>query len=170
MELSLPNIHFRVDELRGLPRPLKYTIVTSSAEGRAELTAFDLCLLKAGVGNVNLLKVSSILPPSAIYCEEVEPLEPGSLLPIAYGSKTSSNPGELMAAAVGIGIHSEDGYGVIMEYAGLCSEREAEEKVESMIIEAFENRGLSLKRLMIKGIEHRVLNIGAVFAAVPLWY
>ena len=33
------------------------------AEGGTTLNAFDNALLAAGIGNINLIKVSSILPP-----------------------------------------------------------------------------------------------------------
>ena len=48
-----------------LPTPKKFKIVAAAAEGTHKLTAFDNALLDAGIGNVNLVRISSILPPSA---------------------------------------------------------------------------------------------------------
>ena len=107
-----------------LPLPKKYFLTAASAEGETELTAFDGALLNARVGNTNLLKVSSILPPGCEY-EPGLVIPPGSLLPIAYGSITSSEPGELISAAVAVGIQAE-GFGVIMEFSGRCSKEKAE--------------------------------------------
>ncbi|MDI6890386.1 MAG: arginine decarboxylase, pyruvoyl-dependent [Thermodesulfovibrionales bacterium] len=152
-----------------LPRPRKFTLVAASAEGKTELTAFDKALLLAGVGNTNLLKVSSILPPDADYVSELS-IKPGSFLPIAYSSLTCSQPGKLISASVGVGISSRGHYGVIMEFSGFCSKKDAEETVSEMVKEAFEVRGLPLNQLFVKGVEHKVKNIGCVFAAVPLWY
>lgn len=49
-----------------LETPKKFTLVAGSAEGPSRLNAFDNALLAAGIGNVNLLRVSSILPPGAV--------------------------------------------------------------------------------------------------------
>jgi len=151
-----------------LPTPRKFTIVAGHAEGNTKLTAFDKALLNAGIGNLNLLKVSSILPPNAEYVERLE-IPPGSLTPTAYGSCVSDIAGQVIAAAVGVGFSEKD-YGVIMEFEGVCSKQEAEAKIKEMIEEAFSVRGLKLERVMIKGIEHKVEKIGCVFAAVALWY
>ncbi|MCX5779460.1 MAG: pyruvoyl-dependent arginine decarboxylase, partial [Firmicutes bacterium] len=86
-----------------LPLPKKYFVTAASAEGETALTAFDGALLKARVGNTNLLRVSSILPPECQYAPDLV-IPPGSLLPIAYGYITSSEQGEMIAAAVGVGV------------------------------------------------------------------
>ena len=151
-----------------LPTPKKFKVIAGSAEGNFTLTAFDGALLKAGIGNVNLLRVSSILPPSAEQDQQLE-IPPGSLVPIAYGSITCTEPDTLIAAAVGIGF-STDTFGVIMEFAGRCSQKEAENRIALMLKEAFEVRGMELNKTIIKGVEHRVVKIGAAFAAVPMWY
>lgn len=152
-----------------LSTPAKYTPVAASSEGRTKLNAFDHALLKAGIGNVNLLRVSSILPARAKLIEEFE-AAPGSLVPTAYGSIVSDIPGDLISAAVGVGINSEESFGVIMEFSGKCSKADAEEAIRKMVEEAFETRGLSLNQVIIKATEHRVEKIGCAFAAVALWY
>ncbi|NLU42938.1 MAG: arginine decarboxylase, pyruvoyl-dependent [Firmicutes bacterium] len=151
-----------------LPTPKKFTIVAGHSEGKTKLTAFDKALLDAGIGNLNLLKVSSILPPNAECVEKLE-IPPGSLTPTAYGSFVSDVSDQLIAAAVGVGFSKSD-YGVIMEFGGICSKQDAEDKIRQMVEEAFETRGLELDKVMIKGVEHRVEKIGCVFAAVALWY
>lgn len=153
-----------------LPTPRSYTLVAAAAEGERELTAFDRALLLAGIGNVNLVRVSSILPPGAEYREKLN-IPPGSLVPIAYGSLSSTEPGALIAAAVAVGVGPDAGsFGVIMEFSGFCSREEAEREVRGMVIEAFRYREMPLKEIRVVGIEHRVVRCGCVFAAVPLWY
>lgn len=151
-----------------LPLPKKYFITSAASEGDTQLTAFDGALLKARVGNTNLLRVSSILPPGCEYSPDLI-IPPGSLLPIAYGAIISEVPGELIAAAVAVGMQAE-GFGVIMEYSGHCSKSEAEAEVVRMVEEAFRIRGLELIDVKIAAVEHRVEKIGCAFAAVPLWY
>ncbi len=151
-----------------LPLPRKFFVTAGSSEGTTSLTAFDGALLNARVGNTNLLRVSSILPPGCEYDPDLV-VPPGSLLPIAYGSITSSEPGDIISAAVGVGI-KRNSFGVIMEFSGKCSKKEAEEQVIRMVEEAFSMRGLELDEVKVAAAEHIVMNIGCAFAAVPLWY
>ncbi len=151
-----------------LPTPKKFFVTAGSAEGKNPLNAFDNALLKGGIGNLNLMRVTSILPPGVEYCPETT-IPPGSLVPTAYGYIISDEPGELIAAAVGVGF-SKDSFGVIMEYSGKCSKEEVEKTIESMVREAFETRGIELMGFKIAAVEHRVEKIGCALAAVPLWY
>ena len=151
-----------------LPTPKKFKIVAAAAEGSHKLTAFDNALLGAGIGNVNLVRISSILPPSAEQDQALE-LPPGSLVPTAYGSIVCDQPGTKIAAAVGVGF-SADTFGVIMEFSGMCSKQEAEDKIAGMLKDAFENRGIPLVKTEIRAVEHTVSSIGCAFAAVALWY
>lgn len=151
-----------------LPLPKKYFVTAASAEGETSLTAFDGALLAARVGNTNLLKVSSILPPDCEYVPDLI-IPPGSLLPIAYGSITSSEKGDIISAAVAVGVQ-HGSFGVIMEFSGKCSKHEAEAQVIKMVEEAFKIRGLILDEIKVAATEHVVEHIGCAFAAVPLWY
>ncbi|MCY0899007.1 MAG: arginine decarboxylase, pyruvoyl-dependent [Firmicutes bacterium] len=151
-----------------LPMLHKFTVVAGAAEGPTRLNAFDHALLRAGIGNVNLIRVSSILPPNAVE-EPVLRVEPGSLVPTAYGTIIAEEPGALIAAAVAVGIGASNEYGVIMEFSGHCSQREAAEIVERMAREAFRERGRRIERVIVKAVEHRVETIGCAFAAVALW-
>lgn len=150
-----------------LPVPTKFTLVAGAAEGPSTLNAFDNALLAAGIGNVNLVRVSSILPPGARFVEQID-IAPGSLTPTAYGASTSKTPGETIAAAVGIGL-SEDSFGVIMEWSGKGTAEEAEAHVRTMVEAAFAERDMPLKDVMLKSVEHRVGKCGSAFAAVALW-
>ncbi|MGB9826656.1 MAG: pyruvoyl-dependent arginine decarboxylase, partial [Desulfofundulus sp.] len=114
-----------------LPTPTRFTLVAGAGEGLTPLNAFDRALLEAGAGNVNLIRVSSILPPDAQYVEELS-LPPGALVPVAYGAITSTTPGDIIAAAVAVGI-PEKGFGVIMEYSGHTSRQEAEKIIREMV-------------------------------------
>ncbi len=50
--------------------PTKFFLVSGSSEGFSLLNAFDGALLASGVGDTNLVKLSSILPPG---CKEIKP-------------------------------------------------------------------------------------------------
>jgi len=150
-----------------LPTPKKYMVTAAGAEGTSKLNAFDNALLQAGIGNINLIRVSSILPPDAEFDADLRfPL--GALVPTAYGSITSDIPGELIAAAVGVAV--SETFGVIMEFAGKCSGQEAHAAVSGMLDEVFATRGLKIVERKIAACEHRVNQVGCCLAAVPLWY
>ncbi|OAT82927.1 pyruvoyl-dependent arginine decarboxylase [Desulfotomaculum copahuensis] len=151
-----------------LPTPKKFFLTAAGAEGDSSLTAFDNALLAGRIGNINLIRVSSILPPGAEYDPQLI-IPPGSLVPIAYGYIISGEPGELIAAAVGVGF-SADTFGVIMEFSGRCGRDEAEARIKGMLQEAFLSRKMPLVDIKIASVEHRVKKIGCALAAVPLWY
>ncbi|MFQ5960243.1 MAG: pyruvoyl-dependent arginine decarboxylase [Candidatus Methylomirabilales bacterium] len=148
--------------------PVSYTLAVGAAEGITPLNAFDNALLAAGIGNVNLLKVSSILPPGVKYVEAFQ-IPPGSLVPTAYCTVTSGVPGERIAAAVGVGLCRES-FGVIMEYEGTGTREEAEAEVSRMLEAAFEQRQMKLDEVRIRGVDYHVKTVGSVVAAAVLWY
>ena len=152
-----------------LATPCRFTLVAGRGEGGTPLNAFDAALIEAGIGNLNLLRVSSILPPSAQFATALE-IPPGALTPAAYGYITSSQSGQVIAAAIGVGIGSPGSHGVIMEFEGYCAKAEAEARVREMVEEGFKKRGLQLQDVHVLGIDHRVEAIGSVIASAILWY
>ena len=138
------------------------------AEGGTTLNAFDNALLAAGIGNINLIKVSSILPPD-VPVVELPKIKPGALVPTAYAAMTSETPGEIVAAAVGYAVPDDPAKnGVIMEFHGVASRDEAEEQIRAMLDEAFRVRGETVADMRVVAVEHRVERIGCALAAVTL--
>jgi arginine decarboxylase len=138
------------------------------AEGGTALNAFDNALLAAGIGNINLLKVSSILPPE-VPVVELPKIKPGALVPTAYAAMTSDTPGETVAAAVGYAVPDDPAKnGVIMEFHGVASREEAERQIRAMLDEAFRVRGETIAEMKVFGVEHRVERIGCALAAITL--
>lgn len=152
-----------------LPTPTVFALVSSSAEGRHKLSAFDAALLGAGVGDVNLLRVSSILPPGARRRDRIE-LPPGALVPIAYGTIQADQPGKQIAAAVAVGIGAPGEPGVIVEHAMEGTGSEAEAVVRELIEELFARRNRTPRDIFVRSAEHRVERVGCAFAGVVLWY
>lgn len=143
-------------------------MVAASSEGLTALNAFDGALLNAGCGNMNLIRVSSILPPGAEQAAAID-IAPGSLLPTAYGHISSTTPKERIAAAVGVGFGAPGSFGLIMETAFSGSGQEAEARIRKMLEEGFRMRGMALSRMLVKSAEHQVVSCGCAFAAVCLW-
>ncbi len=151
------------------PLPDKFALVAGSGEGKSELTAFDAALLAAGLGNYNLVKMSSIMPPGARVSDRLrEEVPPGSLLPVAYGFFTSDRPGEVISAAVAAGLTGTT-YGVIMEHKGPWPREKIEREVTDMVREALARRDLPVKEIVVSSAQHRVEKIGCVFAGIALW-
>jgi arginine decarboxylase len=138
------------------------------AEGGTALNAFDNALLAAGIGNINLIKISSILPPD-VPVVDLPKIKPGALVPTAYAAMTSETPGELVAAAVGYAIPDDPAKnGVIMEFHGVATRDEAERQIRAMLDEAFRVRSETIAEMRVVAIDHRVESIGCALAAITL--
>ena len=138
------------------------------AEGGTALNAFDNALLVAGIGNINLIKVSSILPPE-VPVTDLPKIKPGALIPTAYAAITSETPGETVAAAVGYALPDDPSKnGVIMEFHGVATRVEAERQITLMLEEAFRVRGEVIRERAVFAVEHTVERIGCALAAVTL--
>ena len=117
-----------------------------AAEGDTELNAFD----------------------NALLLEEPPPITPGALVPTVYSVHVSARPGDTVAAAIGIGV-AEGSHGMIYESHGR-TRQEVEAAVRQMVAEGFARRGLQLKEVIVRSIEHKVERIGCAVAAVVLWW
>ncbi len=151
--------------------PTKYFLASGSSEGFSLLNAFDGALLASGVGDTNLVRMSSILPPG---CEEVKPapvpMPQGALVPVAYAALNCDVPGEVISAAVAIGIpDDENRAGLIMEYSARAEESAVVEQVKKMVEKGMEMRNRAIREIVSISATYRVTSIGAVFAAVVLW-
>ncbi|OPY75059.1 MAG: pyruvoyl-dependent arginine decarboxylase [Syntrophorhabdus sp. PtaU1.Bin153] len=151
--------------------PTKFFLVSGSSEGFSLLNAFDGALLASGVGDTNLVRMSSILPPG---CVEVDPppvpMPQGALVPVAYASLYSDVPGEVISAAVAIGIPKDGNRaGLIMEYSARAEEAVVVEQVKKMVEKGMEMRNREIKEIKSISATHKVGSIGAAFAGVVLW-
>ena len=146
----------------------KASMTAGTAEGGTPLNAFDNALLAAGIGNVNLIKVSSILPPE-VDIVDLPQIKPGALVPTAYAAMTSEVPGEVVAAAVGWARPVDSAKnGVIMEFHDKATREEAERMIVQMLEEAFRVRGEKIRDMKVFAVEHRVERTGCALAAVTL--
>jgi arginine decarboxylase len=149
--------------------PKRFFLTSGHGEASTELNAFDAALLKAGIGDTNLVKLSSILPPGAV---EIAPYEltKGSLVPLAYSERVSSVPGTLISASVAVGIPEDPLHaGLIMECSCDGEPDRCEEQARAMVREGLEIiRGVAIKEIKSATASFTVRKVGAVFAAVVL--
>jgi arginine decarboxylase len=151
--------------------PTTFFLASGSSEGFSLLNAFDGALLASGVGDTNLVRMSSILPPGCIELKPAPlPMPQGALVPVAYASLTSDVPGDVISAAVAIGIPKDPNKaGLIMEYSARAEEAIVLEQVRKMAEKGMEVRNRPIKDIMSISATFKVVTIGAVFAAVVLW-
>jgi len=149
--------------------PDAYFFAQGSSEGYMPLNAFDGALLASGIGNTNLMKMSSIVPPMAQLIEPVS-IPYGALVPVAYASITSSIKGQTISAAVAAGFPEDRSMpGLIMEYSATGPSDEIEKICCEMVVHGLGMRGLKVGRIESAAVSHNVENVGAAFAAVVLW-
>jgi len=150
--------------------PNIYFPTAGSADSITELNAFDHALLAAGIGDTNLVKMSSIVPPS---CNKVDPfrLPYGSLVPVAYAAMTSEVEGEWISAAVACAIPVDPTRaGLIMEHHGQGRATEIEAQVREMCMEGMRHREREYRTIVSISSEHQVVKAGAAFAGIVLWW
>ena len=151
--------------------PTHFFLVGGSSSGYSLLNAFDGALLDSGVGDTNIVRMSSILPPRCIeLIPRPDSLPQGALVPVAYASLTSNIPGEIISSAVAIGIPEDpDLAGLIMEYSAKSNRETVEYEVCNMVFKGMEMRKRKIKEVKSISASMIVETIGATFAGVVLW-
>ncbi|MGM0404636.1 MAG: pyruvoyl-dependent arginine decarboxylase [Thermoplasmatota archaeon] len=119
------------------------------------LNAIDKAYLDAGVGNLNLIRVSSILPKGIKKVDRVDE-EFGSFLPCvlaeAVGVKNE------VAAGIGYGLN-KDGGGYVVEHS-LCMQdidmKEFDNQIEKKVKEMGRIRNIELENIKIESIKTKI--------------
>lgn len=149
--------------------PKKYFLVKGRGDAEYPLNAFDIALLDAGVGNTNLIRLSSILPPKSQEVSSPVQFQLGQLITLAYASYSGTTKGEYIAAAVAVAIPEDDSFnGLIMEHAGPGTEEEIEGIVIKKAELGMKYRNYKIKEIKSIAIQHTIKDSGAVFAACVL--
>ncbi len=133
--------------------PRKAFVGAAAAEGGTKLNAFDNALLKLGIGNVNLVKLSSVIPAHIEWIDEVHDVPIGMLLPTVYAHIESDEPGMTISAALGVGVREGNMGGLIYEYSGYCTREKAESITRKMVEEGFSIRGWKLGELKMASVD-----------------
>ena len=143
---------------------MKIAIVSGKDEGPTKLNAFDNALTDAGIGDVNLIKVSSMLAGNAEIVD-LPTLKPGSMVNCVLSEITSDVPGDEITAVVALAIGEE--LGCVVETTG------RNQKLEDLIDEAkfmvkymMDTRGVEIKELIVEPSTTTVKNIASVIASV----
>ena len=143
---------------------MKVSITSGRAEGPTKLNAFDNALLDAEIGDVNLIKVSSILPSGT----EVVPIPKfpaGDMVNCVLAYNSSDVEGDFITAVIAVA--TSDDFGCVVENIGVNRDvDDVKNEAEFMVRYMMEIRGLEIKEIIIADESHIVKKHGAVVAAV----
>lgn len=143
---------------------MKVSITSGRAEGPTKLNAFDNALLNAKIGDINLIKVSSILPSGTEVVPVPKFLE-GDMVNCVLAYESSDIEGDLISAIVAIA--TSDYFGCVVENTGVNRDpEEVKNEAESMVRYMMDVRGLNINEIIIADENHIVKKQGAVVAAV----
>ena len=143
---------------------MKIAIVSGKDEGPTKLNAFDNALSDAGIGDVNLIKVSSMLAGNARICE-LPKLKAGEMVNCVLSSVTSDNPGDEITAAVALAIGDE--LGCVVETTGINrKESELIDEAQNMVKYMMDKRNVEIKDLITESASATVENIASAVASV----
>lgn len=120
-------------------------LATGTGEGPTLLAAFDAALLDAGVGDYNLLKLSSVIPPhSRIVQQKHVPRDDqyGHRMYVVLSQQRVEELGQEAWAGLGWTQNEEIGCGLFVELHG-HSQHEVERAIEATLQQMKENRTLS---------------------------
>ena len=143
---------------------MRIAIVSGKDEGPTKLNAFDNALSNAGIGDVNLIKVSSMLSGNAEICD-LPKLKPGAMVNCVLSRVISDNPGDEITVAIAVAIGEE--LGCVVETSGINKDpndliKECEEMVRYMM----EKRKVEIKDMIVEHSTTKVKNIASCIASV----
>ncbi|MFA0834252.1 MAG: pyruvoyl-dependent arginine decarboxylase [Methanobacterium formicicum] len=143
---------------------MKVSITSGRSEGPSRLNAFDNALLDAGIGDVNLITVSSILPKDT-QIVELPHIQEGKMVNCVLACAHSDQPGDLITAAVAVA--TSDDFGCVVEHSGVNQDPEKiKEEAEIMVRYMMEVRDLTIREIIIVNESHKVKEEGVALAAV----
>ena len=148
-----------------LHSPKEALLVTSIGRGSSKLNAFDTALVGAQIGDVSLIKVTSILPPDIQFTSHNN-FDYGMSIPAIYSMFVSNKIDEVISATIGY-IRTKNGPTLVAESAGELDLKSQISVVEQYLREMVEIRHLeALRAPIIKGIESKVIPFTCVFAGI----
>ncbi|WP_298522706.1 pyruvoyl-dependent arginine decarboxylase [uncultured Methanobrevibacter sp.] len=143
---------------------MKIAIVSGKDEGPTKLNAFDNALSDAGIGDVNLIKVSSMLGKNT-EITELPNLKAGAMVNCVLSEVTSDTFGELITAVVAVAIGDE--LGCVVETSGRDKDPdELVKEAKGMVEYMMNKRGVEIRDLIVEQSTMTVSEIGSVISAV----
>lgn len=143
---------------------MKIAIVSGKDEGPSKLNAFDNALIDAGIGDVNLIKVSSMLGEKTEIVKLPE-LSPGSMVNCVLSSLTSDKKGDKISSAIAVALG--ENLGCVVENSAINTDSELViNKSIDMVKYMMDKRNEKIEELIVKEENHIVEDIACVVAAI----
>ena len=143
---------------------MKIAIVSGNDEGPTKLNAFDNALTDAGIGDVNLIKVSSMLAGNAEVAE-LPKLKAGAMVNCVLSEITSDNPGDEIAAVIAVAIGEK--LGCVVETTGINKDiDDLIEEAKMMVEYMMQKRGVEIANLIIEYSTATVIQTASAVASV----
>lgn len=143
---------------------MKVSLTKGASEGPTKLNAFDNALLDADIGNVNLIPVSSMLPPNTQVIP-VPKLKPGEMTNCVLSHQYSDNPGDEISAVIAFAQAEE--MGCVIETSGINRTlKQLKEEAKFMAEYMIEKRGLEIIDYREVIQTHKVIDKASVVAAL----
>ena len=123
-------------------------------------SAFDLALQDAGIGECNLVEVSSILPAKAVEVDRTSAMITPGNITFCVISRADGHSGELIGAGIGygwLGQETEEAqreFGIICEHHGHYSKEYIAEKIQERLYRMAEvrNKKIVTKKSVVESI------------------
>ena len=100
--------------------PKKIFLTKGVGFHKEKLASFELALREAGIAPLNLITVSSILPPHCKFIDKgegVKLLKPGQVVPVVLAKSESNIPSTLVSSGVGVAVpRDKEHYGYLSEH------------------------------------------------------
>jgi len=150
-----------------LPLPTKFFVTSGEAMSRvSDLNAFDQALLKAGIGECNLVSVSSVLPVGIRQVEK-RTLPMGAITHCVLAQQRGGE-GEMISAGIGYAFRADGQGGYVVEGHMHGTQKNLKEFLRWKMVEMAKLRGVELVKMNFKTEEITISmdHYGAVLAAL----
>ncbi len=143
---------------------MEISLTKGKSEGPTKLNAFDNALLDAKIGNVNLIPVSSMLPPNARLVD-MPKLEIGAMTNCVLAHQYSQTPGDKISAIIAYAQAEE--MGCVVEATGINKTKmELMDEARFMAEYMIEKRNLTITDYKSIMETHKVEQKASVVAAL----
>jgi arginine decarboxylase len=132
-----------------VPIPTRFFVTSGKGINKtSELNAFDLALIEAGIGDQNMVSVSSVLPIGIRQVNQV-PIARGAITH-AVLARYGGGEGEVISAGIAYGFRTDGEGGYVAEAHLHGSQKSLKEFLRWRMQEIAHYRGVELKRIQYK--------------------
>ncbi len=162
--------------------PKAFFVTSGAGMDTEQANAFDLALCDAGIGECNLVEVSSILPAKAVETERDKVTQIPGEITYCVMSRADGKAGEIIGAGIGYGwivkgndeVVEKKDFGIICEHHGHYSAEYLKEKIREKLYKMTESRipdkkmkiELAGEKSEVKSVEVEAGKFGSVIVAL----